>query len=73
MKNKIKYLLIVMIIVSITYLLVVALTLIPILTFLATMILLLSVLFMFILAGKIDIVKDKKTNRFFLQKNKQKK
>ena len=69
MKNK-KYLhiTVIILIASIVYLLIVPLTIFPILTFLATISLPLGVLALFILTGKISIVKDKKTKRFFLIK-----
>ncbi|MDR0618290.1 MAG: hypothetical protein LBG17_00130 [Bacteroidales bacterium] len=74
MKNK-KYLhiTVIMLIASIVYLLTVPLTTFPILTFLATISLPLGVLAIFILIGKVSIVKDKKTKRFFLTKKNYKK
>jgi hypothetical protein len=74
MKNKVKYLsATVMLVASIIYLLFVPLTFIPILTAFTIMNLLLSVILLLLFSGKISLVKEKKTKRFFLQKNKSKK
>jgi hypothetical protein len=68
MKNKVKYsILTITAVISVIYLFLLPI-LIPVLTVFATLLLLLSILFIFILAGKISIVKNKK-NRFFLIKN----
>jgi hypothetical protein len=72
MKNKIKFsFAIITVIASIAYLFLVSLTLTPVLTALAIIGLLLSVLFIFILSGKGTIVVDKK-NKIYIIKNKKK-